>query len=245
MRPAKTEAPTVGAVQGFGEQALDDTPDCAEAGEALPLATLKDEARMDSRLLAEGLGLQHRSVFKLVSDNRADFAALGKVRFEIAASTRSATGQTSKFALLNEDQCYLLLTYSRNTAQVRGLKVRLVKAFSAARSAAELRRAEYLPGYHQLHDGIHALAAGSPNERFVHVNVNKLINRTAGLEAGERRNADTPALAALILAQTLAARAMRQAADHHEGYARAKVALGALQGLLQPQGQELEHGAAS
>jgi phage regulator Rha-like protein len=242
MRPAKAEAPTVGAVQGFGEQASDNAPDCAEAGAALPLATIKDEARMDSRLLAEGLGLQHRSVFKLVSDNRADFAALGKVRFEIAASTGSATGQASKFALLNEDQCYLLLTYSRNTERVRRLKLRLVQAFREARSAAEVRRTEYLPGYHQLHDDIQALAAGSPNARFVHLNVNKLVNRTAGLDAGERGGAPLPKLAAVILAQSLAARAMRGAGDHHEGFARAKVALHSLQSLLQLAGPE-GHGA--
>ncbi|MEO6278525.1 Rha family transcriptional regulator [Roseateles sp.] len=234
MRPVtKTEAPAVGAAQGFGELTSIDTPDCAEAVPALPLSTIKDEARMDSRLLAEALALQHRSVFKLVSDNRADFAALGKVRFEIAASPDSATGQASKFALLNEDQCYLLLTYSRNTERVRGLKLRLVQAFREARNAAEVRRSEYLPGYHQLHDDIHALAAGSPNERFVHLNVNKLVNRTAGLDAGERSSAPLPKLAAVILAQNLAARAMRSAGDHHEGFARAKVALHSLQNLLQ------------
>ncbi|PTT86603.1 hypothetical protein DBR42_13350 [Pelomonas sp. HMWF004] len=242
MRPAKTEAPAVGAAQGFGEQTSDDTPDCAGAGSALSLSTVKDEARMDSRLLAEGLGLQHRSVFKLISDNRADFAALGKVRFEIAASPGSVTGQASKFALLNEDQCYLLLTYSRNTEPVRALKLRLVQAFRDARSAAEVRRAEYLPGYHQLHDDIQALAAGSANARFVHLNVNKLVNRTAGLDAGERGSAALPKLAAVILAQSLAARAMRGAGDHHEGFARAKVALHTLQSLLQLAGPE-GHGA--
>lgn len=242
MKPTQTEAPTVGAVQGFGEQTNTNSPDCAEAGAALPLATIKGETRVDSRLLAEGLGLQHRSVFKLVSDNRADFAALGKVRFEIAASPGSVTGQASKFALLNEDQCYLLLTYSRNTERVRGLKLRLVQAFREARSTAEMRRAEYLPGYHQLHDDIQALAAGSPNVRFVHLNVNKLVNRTAGLDAGERSRAAAPQLAAVILAQNLAARAMRGAGDHHEGFARAKMALHSLQSLLALAGPD-GHGA--
>ena len=80
-----------------------------------------------------------------------------------------------KFALLNEDQAYLLLTYSRNTARVRELKVRLVKAFRDARIAADTRKGEYLPTYHRLHDDIHALASGSPNERHVHGNINKLV----------------------------------------------------------------------
>lgn len=243
MRPGKTEAPTVGAVQGFGEpQSSINSLDCAGADSALSLSTVKDEARMDSRLLADALGLQHRSVFKLISDNRADFAELGKVRFEIAASPGSATGQASKFALLNEDQCYLLLTYSRNTERVRKLKLRLVQAFREARSAAEMRRSEYLPGYHRLHDDIQALAGDSPNARFVHLNVNRLVNRTAGLEAGARHQAAAPQLAAVILAQNLATRAMRGAGDHHEAFARAKVALHSLQDLLALAGPE-HHGA--
>ena len=57
MKPRQTEAPTVGAVQGFGEKTSIDTPDCADPGATLPLSTVKDEPRMDSRLLAEGLGL--------------------------------------------------------------------------------------------------------------------------------------------------------------------------------------------
>lgn len=35
--------------------------------------------------------------------------------------------------MLSEDQCYLLLTYSRNTVRVRSLKVALVRAFGSAR----------------------------------------------------------------------------------------------------------------
>lgn len=242
MKPNKTEAPTVGAVQGFGEQTTAETPDCADAGAALPLSTVKDEPRMDSRVLAEGLGIQHRNLIELMTEYRTDFEELGKLRFETEASPSSRTGQRVKFARLTEDQCYLLLTYSRNTERVRRLKLRLVQAFREARSAAEMRRVEYLPGYHQLHDDIQALAAGSPNARFVHLNVNKLVNRTAGLDAGERRRAAAPQLAALILAQSLAARAMRGAGDHHEGFARVKVALHSLQELLTLAGPP-NHGA--
>ena len=238
MRPTKTEAPTVGAVQGFGEKTSDDTGDCAEVCAALPLSTVNDEARMDSRLLAEGLGIQHRNLVEQMTAYRADLEALAKLRFETEASATGRTGQRVKFARLTEDQCYLLLTYTRNTDRVRRLKLRLIQAFRAARSAAEVRRAEYLPGYHQLHDGIQALAAGSPNARFVHLNVNKLVNRAAGLDVGERAGAPLPKLAAVVLAQNLAARAMRGAGDHHEGFARAKVALHSLQSLLQLAGPD-------
>lgn len=64
------------------------------------------------RAWAPHLGILHRSVFRLVSDYRPDFEAFGKVRFENAPSS---SGQSEKFALLNEDQAYLLLTYSHKT----------------------------------------------------------------------------------------------------------------------------------
>ncbi len=234
MRPAKTEAPTVGAVQGFGEhQSKSDNVDSGIDSGALALTTCKDEARLDSRLLAERLGVQHQSLFELIKTYRADFEQLGKVRFETGASSGSRTGQSVKFARLNEDQCYLLLNYSRNSQRVRQLKLALVKAFRDARSAADLHRVEYLPGYHQLHDGIQALAAGSPNERFVHQNVNKLVNKAAGLDAGERSRASLPQRAMLIVAQSMAARAISGAQDHHDGYQRAKTALESLRALTQ------------
>lgn len=52
----------------------------------------------------------------------------------------------------------MLLTYSRNTTKVRALKLNLVKAFSEARRAIDIRKAEYLPEYHALHDAINAKA---------------------------------------------------------------------------------------
>lgn len=161
MSAPKTEAPTVAAVQGFGKQTPSNSGDSGTDGVALVLTACNDEARLDSRLLAGRLGVQHQSLFELIKTYRADFEQLGKVRFETGASSGSRTGQSVKFARLNEDQCYLLLTYSRNSRRVRQLKLALVKAFRDARSAADLHRVEYLPGYHQLHDGIQALAAAA------------------------------------------------------------------------------------
>ncbi len=203
-----------------------------KAGVSVPaiitLAAKNGEARVDSRLIAQAIGNMHRSMFRLIADHRADFESFGKVRFENAPSP---SGQSERFALLNEDQSYLLLTYARNTKRARELKVNLIKAFGEARRAAELH-VEYLPGYHQVHDQLHLLADGSPNERWVHVNINKLVNRTAGIEPGQRAHAGVPHKAMLIAAQHLAAQAMQGAADHHEGYARAKKALEPLATVL-------------
>lgn len=242
MKPAKTKALAVGAAQGFGEQLADYPPDYADIGATLPISLTTDEPRMDSRMLAVALGIQHRNLIELVGTHRNDFSTLAKLRFETEALPTSRTGQRVKFALLTEDQCYLLLTYSRNTERVRQLKLRLVQTFREARNALDVRRREYLPGYHQLHDHVQALAGDSPNAKFVHINVNKLVNRAVGLDPGERHDAPLPKLAAIVLAQSLAARAMRGATDHHEGFAKAKTALHSLQGLLQLAGPE-QHGA--
>ncbi len=201
--------------------------DAAVAGTAapLPLITKKAEARVDSRLLAQHLGNQHENVVQLLRDYRADFEELGILRFETGEIT--GRGQPAKFALLNEDQAYLLLAYSRNTAKVRALKVKLVLAFREARRAAELT-AEYLPTYHGLHDQLHALAAGSPNERWAHANLNKLVNKAAGIESGQRPVAGVPQKAMLIAAQHIATQAMQGATDHREAHAKAKAALAPL-----------------
>ena len=201
---------------------------------ALDLIATKTEARIDTRLLAQHLETQHESLFKLVTTHQGDFEELGKVRFQIGPSPDSRTGQSMKFALLNEDQAYLLLTYSRNTARVRELKIRLVKAFRDARLTADTRKAEYLPTYHRLHDGIHVLASGSPNEHFVHSNINKLVNKAAGVEAGQRGATPLAKLSMLAVGQTLAAGALHGALDHHDGYQRVKRVLQAFEAIAQP-----------
>lgn len=188
--------------------------------------------RVDSRLLAQHMGVKHRSTFKLISDHGADFEVFGKVRFEIAALPGSATGQKERFALLNEDQAYLLLTYSRNTATVRALKVNLVRAFSQARKAVEQRQTEYLPSYHLAHDALKGLAPDQQRQHYLHMNVNKLLNKVAGIEPGKRGAAQQGSIALLTVGQMLTVQAVAGAGDHKTAYARIKTAMQSLQTLL-------------
>ena len=188
----------------------------------IELMIRKDEARIDTRVLAQHFGRPHQSLFEMVKDYRADFEKLGLLRFQTG---KANGGRPERFALLNEDQAYLLLTYSRNTEKVRSLKLRLVQAFGEARRAAQVRGSEYLPTYHALHDQIHALAGGSQNERFVHMNVNRLVNKVAGIEAGQRSSATIPQQSMMTVAQAVAAQAMCRASDHRTGFQQAKAAL--------------------
>ena len=201
----------------------------ASVPENFELTLVKNERRADTRLLAKHLGNQHKNVFELVKNYKADFEHLGKVTFQTEALP---SGQLEKFALLNEDQAYLLLTYSRNSAKVRALKVKMVKAFAEARRAAEVRQVEYLPAYHQLHDAIKVAANGSPNERFIHMNANKALNQLAGVESGQRAGAGSLQQSILAVGSALAAQALQNATDGHGLHKRIKAALEPLTGIL-------------
>jgi phage regulator Rha-like protein len=100
---------------------------------------------VDSRLIAEELGIQHKNFLatldKYIEEIEEDW---GQVAFETETVTNSVGASNSaKYALLTEQQATLLMTYSRNTEQVRRCKRQLVKAFTKARlalsSTVELR----------------------------------------------------------------------------------------------------------
>lgn len=188
----------------------------------LTLTTTTTEARVDSRLLARQLGGKHKAVIELLTKRKSDFFKLGKVPFQTEALP---SGQREKFALLNEDQSFFLLTLSRNNARVVSLKLKLIVAFGDARKASELRRTEYLPGYHALHDAISVLAAGSPNERFMHMNANKLVNKVAGIGPGQRATASLPTQSLMTVTNLILNQTMRAAPDASEGYRRGKLAV--------------------
>jgi hypothetical protein len=64
-----------------------------------------------------------------------DLEEFGRVGFEIAAFGTAGGPQKREFAILNEPQATLLVTYSRNSPAVCEFKLRLVKAFYEARKA--------------------------------------------------------------------------------------------------------------
>ncbi len=115
----------------------------------ISLVVVDQEPRVDSRLLAEQLGVEHKATRQLILQYQADLEEFGKVPFEMEASGK--TNQQQKFALLNEDQSYLLLTYSQNTEQARALKKRLVRAFGEQRRSSE-GGSVLLPPCNDAHD---------------------------------------------------------------------------------------------
>lgn len=101
------------------------------------------------------------------------------------------------------------------------------------RKAAEGDAAEYLPTYHAMHRRAEDLAANSSNKKFVHANLNKLINSTVGIKAGERHGLLVPRKSLLIVAQAAATHAMESAKNHHDGYQLAKAAMGSIRPVAQ------------
>ena len=85
-----------------------------------------------SLAIAEGVGNPHATVIKLVRQNASDFEEFGPIGFEIQKGKSLSHGgfaRATEFALLNEQQATLLLTYMRNNDTVKEFKKRLVKAF--------------------------------------------------------------------------------------------------------------------
>ncbi len=158
---------------------------------SIELATVKNEPRVDSRVIAANLKVSHKATFQLLNQYIHEIETLGSVPFQMEARKRLNGAVKLKYALLNEDQAYFLLTLSKNTERAVQLKLNLVKAFSQARNQQKIND-EYLPFYHEMHDVIKMVAekaksSGSQTtEKIFHINFNKMINQMLGISAGER-----------------------------------------------------------
>lgn len=187
----------------------------------LTLTSKKQEARVDTRLLAAYLDLQHHSIFETIKDHRDSFEQLGIVRFQTEVIT--GRGRPERFALLNEDQTYFLLALSRNTPRVVPLKLALVKAFRDSRHALELYQTAALPSFKALQDAAQGVPGGAG--AFLYSNINKLVNATAGMTAGARMAADATQQALLTVLQNVAASAIAAASGPKDAYQRVKEAM--------------------
>jgi phage regulator Rha-like protein len=103
---------------------------------------------VDSRLVANELGVNHGDWFKNVllkyqQEIEADFGVIG---FENGKPLKASKGgRPERFAWLSEEQATVVMTYSRNTEQVRRCKRQLVRAFAEAKKVIQ----ETLPAQSQ------------------------------------------------------------------------------------------------
>lgn len=98
------------------------------------LIQVGDEPRVDSRQLAEQLDNKHKNSMALIERYLAKFEEFGLLAFQTEARPAGQHGGGDvRFALLNEDQAFFLLSLSRNTDRVVELKASLIMAFREAR----------------------------------------------------------------------------------------------------------------
>jgi phage regulator Rha-like protein len=102
---------------------------------AIEVHKIDGQLLVDSRLIAERLGIQHRSFYKTLLKHSAFLDnRFGRVRFEIATFETAGGSQQISFALLSEPQATFVMTLSRNTPEVIDAKADLVDAFDKAKS---------------------------------------------------------------------------------------------------------------
>lgn len=86
----------------------------------------------DSRVIADGFGLEHRSVYRLILSHKKQLESFGLLRFQIA---KPKTGRPQSYALLNEEQALLLLTYTRSNQETDYFRQKLISQFTKMRKA--------------------------------------------------------------------------------------------------------------
>lgn len=94
----------------------------------------KGEPTTTTLQIALGLGMQHASIIKLVRTYLPDFQEFGRVGFQIQPFATNGGEQHRKYAVINEQHAYFLMTLMRNSPRVIEFKKALVKAFFEART---------------------------------------------------------------------------------------------------------------
>jgi phage regulator Rha-like protein len=116
---------------------------------------------VDSRIIAEELGIEHKTLMDNINTHisKIEFA-FGAVSVE-PQELKTTQGNTvsKKVAFLTEDQATFVMTLSRNTDKVIDAKIRLVTAFSKAKSALQSISPELLSILSVMSERMNVLAA--------------------------------------------------------------------------------------
>ena len=206
-----------------------------------------DDSRIDSRIIARLLGIQHASFIRTLEQHQGELAECGIFRFQIGKI--SGRGRPEKYAMLNEDQFVFSITLSRNTPRVVQAKKAVVLAFGQARRLLAAQ-GHYLPAYHALHTAAQQLQAAaqargsSAPAHAPHINLERLNNKLLGRKAGERGDytpAEKTVLATLCqLEQRAIERTINDGGDDRQAFQAAKSAASA---YMQQFGQDLMEAA--
>jgi phage regulator Rha-like protein len=213
----------------------------------IEITRIKNELRTDSRLLASFLDHRHRTILENIDKYSAELLELGRLPFETEkgkALEHGGFAKATRFAFLNEDQCYFLLTLMRNNDRVVKAKLALVKSFRDARAQLAERDAARLEGKNVRRmetDSIkllvdYASAHGSQSAERYYSNVTRMTNDLLSIDAGQRGNLDTTQLKKLATLETIVDLAIRDGIragmQYKEIYQLAKARATATVGVL-------------
>ena len=195
---------------------------------AITARVKNNEPRIDSKLIADGLGVKHRYLVDQIEKYQDRLRSIGVLRFETSKPNRQG-GRPERIAYLNENQCYALVTLSKNTERALDLKFALVAAFSDVREALTAVT-DYLPSYREAHDNLGQLVrlnGSSVPESIHHTNLEKMINKALGIPSGSRRQLPPALRSAVSVAEGIASaaceHALKTGQDHKAAYQKAKV----------------------
>lgn len=215
--------------------------------ESIQITTIKKELRTDSRLLSSFLDHRHRTILESIDKYLDQLTDLGGIPFETEKGKplpHGGYGKSTRYAMLNEDQCYFLLTLMRNNPKVVNAKLALVKAFRDARNALAQHQATRLDGKQVRRmetDNIklmvdYATANGSQNADNYYSIITRLTNKLAGIEKGTRDELSIEQLQRLSMLENMVSLAVRDGINaslhYKEIYKLVKVRTEGLAGFL-------------
>lgn len=176
-----------------------------------------NELRTDSRDLASLLDHRHRTIFESITKYATELSELGTLPFETERLKTDHLGEREhKFVMLNEDQCYFVLTLMRNNAHVVKSKLQLVKAFRDARSQLAMRDIARVDGKQvrkletkAISDLVeYAKAKGSKSAEKYYMQITKMTNSMLGISAGDRDSLDARSLGDIAVMEKIVANAV-------------------------------------
>lgn len=180
----------------------------------LSLDLIKTEFRVDSRLLSPELNHRHRTILENIDKYKSQFESLGDLTARTEAGYNNAP---VRYFLLNEDQCYFLLTLMRNNNHIVAAKLKLVKAFRDARAQLALRDMARIEGKavrrtetDAIKDLVeYATAKGSSNAKMYYASITRMTNDLLGIESGIRDKLEHKQLQQIKVAETIVEMAIR------------------------------------
>lgn len=145
-----------------------------------------------SEVIAEFAGVKHHAIQQLISKHEADFNEFGVIAFEMRKPPAGSKGGRPETVYhLTEEQATLLMTYLKNTPQVRAFKKELVRQFYAMRRELvkrEVERVKLAPTRRELTNVIRDCVPDSPHKAMWYKHYTDLAYRAAfGRSAAQLR----------------------------------------------------------